>query len=535
MLINSSDLKEGSVIETEICIIGSGAAGLSIASEFKGTNRSIAILESGAPDFQKEVQALNKVTCTGRNVKATSRFRQFGGSTTAWSGKWLPLNQYDFKAKPWIAYSGWPIEYSDMTRYYQRAADMHQGPNIKSYFDEWPHDASASQKTDAELLPVSVYWLDVYNLDFSLTVGSFIEHDEHIDLYFSLTAVNISLNQDHDRVTYIEAITKNQRKIRIKASQFIVATGGIENARLLLASNTQMQEGIGNHNDNVGRFFMDHPKGNVARVDLHGSGSFPTCMGIEGKGNGTHRRDIGIRLREDLVASNKSVNSYMVWRPQTEHPPSASLRQLFSNLLLLRRSPTNWKIYVDILKSLIKLEKINFFLVISHRILVKLGLRSKAPKKFNLNYHIEQSPSPENRVTLSNELDMNGQPLAALHWTVSDIEATSVEQLHDEVISLLKQKECGKLIWKDGTRPDFKNIPLGDSSHHMGTTRMGHDEATSVVDNNCKVYGTQNLFIAGSSVFPTSGYANPTFTLVALAIRLADHLKELGFETSKSK
>lgn len=525
MLIDSHDLKPGTVIEADICIVGSGAAGLSLASEFKDTDVSVVILESGAPDFQEDVQTLNKVEYTQLSVKLRSRIRQFGGSTTAWSGKWLPLDPFDFKEKHWIEHSGWPISFEDIEEYYQRAAEMHNGPNIRSYFDEWSQTADAAD-TELNLVPVSVYWMGIYNLDFSLTVGSFIEQSDNVNLYFSLTAVNVSLNDSLDAVDCIEALTKTKDKISVRAKQFIIAGGGIENARLLLASNSQIETGIGNQSDNVGRFFMDHPSGSVATVELNDNSHFPECLGISGKSNGKHRRDIGVRVRNDIIEANQSLNSYMVWRPKAEYVPSPSLRQLFSNLLLLKKNPTQLKLYLDVLKNLAKLEKINFVQVVFYRLSAKFGLRSDTIRKYALNFHIEQYPSRQNRVTLSNEHDFLGQPLAAIDWSLSDIETRSIELLHQEMKALIEQKQCGKMHWTSGSFPDFNKLKIKDSSHHMGTTRMGKNEATSVVDPNCKVHSIKNLYIAGSSVFPSSGYSNPTFTIVALAIRLADYLKK---------
>lgn len=527
MLIDGSKIKDGSIIEADLCIIGSGAAGISIAAEHQDEDVSVIVLESGALEFQEDAQALNKIECTGLGIKSRSRFRQFGGSTTAWSGKWLPLNPSDFKTKEWIENSGWPIEFEDLEEYYQRASIMHNGPNISSYFDEWTQEVDSSEELEVSLIPVSVYWLDIYDLDFSLTVGNFIEQSDNVTLYFSLTAVNIALNTSFDTVKTVDAIAKNGNKVSVKAQNFVLACGGIENARLLLASNSQVKTGIGNGSDNVGRFFMDHPSGSVATVELSKHYSFPECLGMTGESNGTHRRDIGVRLREDIVEVNQSVASYMVWRPKAEHVPSASLRQLFSNLLLLKKRPTQWKLYVATLKNLTQLEKVNFFQVVLHRLLVKFGLKSKIVRKYSLNFHIEQIPSSENRISLSNERDAFGQPLAAVHWTLSDVETRSIELLHHEMNILLKKKQCGKLRWNDGSPPDFPNLVTGDSSHHMGSTRMGNNDLTSVVDRNCKVHGIRNLYIAGSSTFPTSGYSNPTFTIVALAIRLADHLKKI--------
>lgn len=181
---------------------------------------------------------------------------------------------------------------------------------------------------------------------------------------------------------------------------------------------------------------------------------------------------------------------------------------------------------IQVLKNKFQLDKKNFFQVLKYRLSIRFGLKSHTPRNYRIEYHIEQIPSPDNRIFLSDELDAHGQPLAALHWTLANVETQSIQQLHSLVAAVLEESRAGELIWDNGSPPDFENLTIDDSSHHMGTTRMGNDEKNSVVDSDCNVHGLDNLYVAGSSVFPTSGFANPTFTIVALAIRLADKLKK---------
>ncbi len=526
MLIDSSKIKDGAVIEADLCIVGSGAAGLSIASEFQESDISIAIIESGDRTYQEDAQALNRVECSELSIGDRARFRQYGGSTTEWSGKWLMLTPFDLKAKHWIENSGWPIEWDDLVEYFKRASAMHNGPDIEAYYDPATENSGSGGSAAAVFLPVSVFWLGVFDLDFSLTIGKPVQHSKHIRVYLPLTVVNIRLTDSMDTVDCLEAITREGNQVRVKARQFVLAGGGIENARLLLASNSQLVNGIGNRFGNVGRFYMDHPKGCLASVELEEGHGFPGCLGLSFKGSDTHRVDIGVRLRDDIVEAEQSVNSYIVWRPQEDLAPSQSLRRLFANLMILRIRPTQWKTYFEVLKNLVQLEKKNFFQVLFYRLSLRLGLKARTTaRKYKLNFHIEQIPSRENRVSLSKVLDAHGQPLAAVDWTLADIEIRSIKLLHEKVFELLKLNQSGKLVWNHDSPPDFENLAVSDSSHHMGTTRMGDNEETSVVDSDCKIHGIQNLYIAGSSVFPNSGFANPTFTIVALAIRLGDHFK----------
>ena len=528
MLINSNKIKDGTEIDIDLCIIGSGAAGLSIASEFLDSNITIAIIESGDRTYSESAQAFNEVKCSELGVGPRARIRQFGGSTTAWAGKWIPLSPFDLTAKPWIRNSGWPIKYDQLVQYYERASKLHNGPEFKACSEQSTEDFSLGEKSkQTNFISIPVHWLKVGDLDFSLTIGRLIQRSKNITVYFSATITNIHLAKSLDFVDYIEASCQTGAQFKIKARQVILAGGGIENARLLLASNAQFKDGIGNKYGNVGRYYMDHPKEFLASVKLAEGKRFPDCLGLSNDGGATHRVDIGVRLRDNIVESKQTVNSYLLWHPQAEQAPSASLRKLFSNLMILKTRPTQWKTYIDLIRNVLTLEKKNFFQVVFYRLSLRLGLKSHTPRNYKIEYHIEQIPSANNRVYLSDQHDIHGQPLAALDWTLSDIETQSIKRLHSMLADQLEETQTGTLTWDSGSPPDFDNLNIDDSSHHMGTTRMGNDEATSVVNSDCKVHGIRNLYVVGSSVFPTSGFANPTFTIVALAIRLADKLKKV--------
>ncbi|MDB2576647.1 GMC family oxidoreductase [Planctomycetota bacterium] len=528
MLINGDSLDEGSEISSDICIIGGGAAGLSIAAEFNGTGHTVSIIESGGLGYSKAAQALNEVETTALPIGSRARFRQFGGSTTEWSGKWLMLTSQDFTPKAWLPHSDWPLSHEDLLDYYERAALMHRGPEVEQYLKVDREQRAHVDEVNSPVQTVPVFWLGALALDFSTTVGQLLRPSGEMNLYHSLSITNIALDAKLSSVASLDASTAEGRKFKIRAKHYILAGGGIENARLLLASNTQAPKGVGNLKDVVGRYYMDHPSGCLARVRMNAGARFPDCLGLKGVASSTHRVDLGLRLSDEFVRQQQTMNSYVVWRPVYDLAPSQSLRRLFASLVILSKRPGQLATYAEVIRNLWQLEKVNFLKVAAYRLSLRIGLKDRRKANhFRLNFHIEQSPRPENQISLSSKKDPLGNPLSTLHWTLGDEEIRSVRLLHTEIKKIVDVSDDLTFEWLEGTPPDFSALQVSDSSHHMGSTRMGVDPATSVVDRDCKVHGIDNLHIAGSSVFPRAGFANPTFTIVAFALRLADRVKQI--------
>ncbi len=518
---NTSDVP--ATLDVDLCIVGAGAAGLTVAHELADVGLTVAILDTGDLDRNHAAQVFSDVESLECEVPRYARIRQFGGSTTAWSGKWLPVTPEDLQGPSWVKDGGWPIGPEDLQPYYARASIIHKGPALEDYA-QWTTIPKINA-SDTRLKPASVYWLDTGQLDFGQTIGKAIAKSETITVFLQCTATNIVLTDDLSRVAYLEAQSKPGHKtMRVAAREYVLASGGIENARLMLASNGQMKNGIGNTYDVVGRYYMDHPSGSVATVTLNRGKTFPDDLGMTIPSNGQNRMDTGSYMTPQTRENGRFVNSYFVWRAALDVVPTAEIRKLFSTLVLIKHRPNHFKLYVELLRDLFKVQKILAVRYLWFLVSKKAGLRGP-DRKFRINYHIEMVPDPENRVTLSDRLDPLGKPLSKVRWKASEAELQSVLKLHDEIRTLLDDTGSGTLFWDTGRPPKTDELPYSSSSHHMGTTRMGEDPASSVVDVQCQVHGIDNLHIAGSSVFPFGGFANPTFTIVALAIRLADRLK----------
>jgi choline dehydrogenase-like flavoprotein len=317
----------------------------------------------------------------------------------------------------------------------------------------------------------------------------------------------ITLARGQGAVESLHVRTLSGRGFTVSPTTVVLAGGGIENARLLLASGLAADGA----RDALGRYYMDHPKGDVGIVRVNpGARSFPHPAYWDGRPG---RFRLGIRLSDARQARDELLDGYVRFRPilATDGRGGRAFHDLYRRRLKALRNP---RILADIALGLPELVARARFKTTNRGNVVSAEIQS----------FLEQAPRRENRVLLSDRPDAFGQPLARLEWSIGELDRRTMRALHQTLDVELQRLGFGCVespLLEGGDEP----WPITrDASHHMGTTRMGTDPSTSVVDPNCRVHGIENLYVAGSSVFPASGYANPTLTIVALALRLGDHL-----------
>ncbi|HEV7449290.1 MAG TPA: GMC family oxidoreductase [Candidatus Paceibacterota bacterium] len=496
MFLRAQHVPQGSQIHADICVIGAGAAGISFAREFLDTPTTVCILESGEvqTSFNRILigayrliyrllsrlhipktrdiilksivanfgyDAMYDFEHTGLPVAHQSRRRSFGGSMIAWGGKWAQLEPIDFKQRSWVPNSGWPITQEELAQYYVRASKSVQAPDpTHKEFDE-----NFLGRGVFETVEIPVQKKSARN--WGKTLYRDFEQSQNISVYTGAHVV--SINKESMHIESVSIKTTAGSVCTVRAKYFVLACGGIENARLLLASN------IGNEHDQVGRYYMDHPRGKCGTIE---ASTLVDLSRYWGQGTDV----VGFRLSDDVQEKEGILNSHIF------------LESLVYESSLLRK-----------LKALARGKKTATTIIVRN--------------------HLEQVPSATNRVTLSSAKDTLGIPKAQVAWSLNDLDKKSIVVLHRYLAQQVEQAGIGKLhspLLTDN--PSFGAVSE-DAAHHMGTTRMGQDPRTSVVDPNCKIHALDNMFVAGSSTFSTGGSANPTATICALAVRLADHIK----------
>ncbi len=534
---NLDNFDPGSEFEADIAIIGAGPAGITIAREFLNSPYRVLLIESGLVDEHEPHMALNQVESEGEpageaainfrrifhgpnmgsfNQQAQPygmRVRAFGGSAKYWGGRSATFDQMDFAKRDWVPFSGWPVSRESLKPYFDRAADwLNLGPNC-------------------------------YDEEFWKLLGGKIERppldrSKLRSCFWQYARSRRDLTQMKSFGADFKALDSGNVRVLVNAT--------VTQARLLLASNRKRKEGLGNKHDIVGRFLMDHPGtrlGHFTRADLKKAGylGFYTL-----RKDGHFRLYLhGLTFSPELQAEEKLLNAAIYTLPEISpddpiealkrlvrlksENPFADIWALITSVGLLSKA-VGLKVFQSKLmpRSLQNLI-INFFMVVNPSFVVREFQSKGVPHKLDcLSIHVmtEQVPDPESRIVLSESRDPLGMPRAKATWKISEVDRHNILRIGQLLRDELPKAGLPAPVmadWIVENRP--QDAPLVDMAHATGATRMSNDPKTGVVDANCQVHDVENLYIAGASVFPTSGHANPTLMITSLALRLADHLK----------
>jgi len=528
MLTDLADARDAIVRETEICLIGAGAAGLTIARRLLQKGHSLVLLESGGRDYEAATADLNAGENVGEDYYPLdhARLRFFGGTTAIWGGRCAELDPIDLEARPWVPGSGWPLSCEALRPYYDEA---------------WPLFGLCAPPGDAEglreagvpvprfdpgRLTTPVWGFDRRFSRFAYDSCRDLVDHPRCEIFLHATATSIDAAASGRGVEQAIAKALSGATLKVRARIFILAAGGIENARLLLASSSVMPGGLGNGHDNVGRYFMEHPHARGGRIVEARAWPLLKAFGRRHRIGG---QDVAalIAPAPALQAERAILNtSLTIVARQPERAAQFWGMRAYS-ALKHDMAPTRAgrRLWIGAKRAAGWAQRIADPL--------RPWLLHKAGKlDIALLVRAEQAPNPDSRVTLGEECDALGQPRVRLDWRLSEIDIRSVEVLVRTLGEELKRLGLGAVepaAWLSDpargwrTDPRVSAHPIG-GYHHMGTTRMSDDPRAGVTDGKARVHGIGNLYVAGSSLFPTSGWANPTLTIVALALRTADHV-----------
>lgn len=444
--------------EADVCVVGAGAAGITLARRLTESGSSVVLLESGGLSLEPRVQALYDGETSGRFYSLQgSRLRYFGGSTGHWEGYCGPLDESDFQVREWVPHSGWPIAREELVPYWKRAHDI---LDLGPFQYELPGRGQPAGDFTS-LRPC--FWRHSPPTRFNEKYRDEIQRSDRITCLLHANLLRMDGRNDGHVVRRAVAGSLGGGSASVRARSFVLACGGIENARVLLLAAQRGELALDRVSPVTGRFFMDHLMvANSATVVVKGDWwHYYKRFAHEG-----FDLTPGLRLKEEA---------------QREHA--------ILSLGGMMRS-------IDCPEEILPGYPCLTFFAVS-----------------------EQAPNPDSRVLLSSRRDALGLPMAKLNWQLTEIDRQTAT-----IGPRLLAHEIGRLGFGRAKLHDATSaVPdnFWSASHHMGTTRMGDN---SVVDRNCRVHEIENLFVAGSSVFPTAGYMNPTLTIVALALRLADYL-----------
>lgn len=523
-MISDISSLEKSPEEYDVCIIGSGPAGLSVALTLAETNLRVCMLESGGFHKEKNIQNMYRGESVGiplPNGMANSRSRYFGVSSNCWAGACTKLDRIDFLHREWVPHSGWPISYDEVYKYEGDAQ------RILLCGDYNLTDALDSLKIELNLKNPNLelgYWRFSHTPLLGSFYKSFLDKSD-VEVFLHADVTELMSNSNANHIEKVLVQTVSGKSFFIKSKFYICALGGIENARLLLASNRVQEMGLGNDCDMVGRFFSDHPFSVCASIEPSLTGrSFVDFFNIFNDPGPRHqniRFNSLIKTNEHFQKSNKTLNSALFFASH-----DAEFSQGLMAAVRLRQALHERRIPDNLLEDFFEVG-MDIFNVgkIAWRRYLGGGISNG---RIALKVQAETVPNPSSRVTLSEKIDKYGKPLARLDWRLTSEDRKATDFLLAEIEKELAANNFGSIKMDAWLEDESRIIPqdVRGGSHHSGTTRMSESPASGVVDSNCKVHGVDNLYIAGSSVFPTNGWANPTFTISTLSIRLAHHLKD---------
>lgn len=524
MPIDSRSLEPGATLHTDVCIVGAGAAGIALALELAGTGVGVALLESGGYEVEPATQELCRGSIAGRPYfpLEAARLRYFGGTTNHWSGLCHPLDPIDFEARDWVPHSGWPIDRAELTPYYERARPLCElGPDPPVLGRRRPADAPDIVPFPGDRLRTSVMSFSPPTR-FGTEYRGALERAGNVRIFLHANAVELEPEREARRLRRIRFATLEGNRFEVRARYYVLAVGGIENARVLLASRSVRPRGLGNENDLVGRFFMEHPHlAGAAQWLLTDSSLYRDLYRWPDAPEG---RYVDARMGVlTLPAEVARAERLLGFSADLQLSSEAQDTEAFRSLRRIVRDAGRGRVSEDLGRHVGN--------VLGDLESALRGAYERATgspgDRVVLTTRSEQVPDPESRVTLTGERDALGIPRAELRWRLGEGDFASLRRGLERIATEVGRLGLGRMqLLEDEPELPWTDRVVG-GWHHMGTTRMSADPARGVVDAQCRLHSVENLFVAGSSVFTTSGWANPTLTLVALAIRLADHLRRL--------
>jgi choline dehydrogenase-like flavoprotein len=499
-------------LDADCCIVGSGPAGLTVARELAGSGLSVLLVESGGVRPDPAADALNDTENVGARREPDDqekRNRVLGGTSLTWSGRSVVFDPIDFEARPWVPHSGWPISRASLAGYFERSKEHLGAPVADNDDPEFVQLVTAGTPApDPSWLQPYAWALsqDAADPGDSMRFGprAVRETMPGVQALVRATVVDLELSADGTRVDSVTVMTPDRERRRIRATVVVLAGGAIENARMLLAAR------IGNRADQVGRYLMDHLRGPVATFPRTAHGRLQRLYGnrtLPAGGTATP----GFAL-PPAVQERESLLNGAAWIFPTKAPADP-----FTRLAGARRDPIGAAAAAARHPALL--------VEGAYRMRVRHRAPVRVLDRLELHAIVEQRPDPDSRITLSARRDDLGVPIARIDWRVSDQERRTAARTRDLVVDLLVASGLPAPAPLPLSREDG-SFALPDVAHPMGTTRMSIRPEHGVVDVDCAVHGVPNLLVAGSSVFPTGGHANPTQLIVALAVRVADAAKE---------
>ncbi|WP_156686551.1 FAD-dependent oxidoreductase [Mycobacterium sp. Marseille-P9652] len=554
MIRAPQDFAAGATIETDVVVVGAGPIGIATALELARAGVRVALIESGLSRIDHAAQKLASFDSRQDDYfHSRSELmvrRQVGGTSALWGGRCVPYDPIDFEDRPITAQARWPIRYEDVEPYLQRACDWaacgRAAFNARDIPEIAGHDMvpglpdGALRTTDLERWALPTRFGRAYRDD--------LRDATRLTVWTGLTCTEIVTTDTGDSVDHLVVKALDGREGRVVATDYVIATGGVEATRLLLASDRHHPAGLGNAGGHLGRWYMSHVEGRVARVHFTAD---PVIHEHE-------RDDEGVYVRRRFTLSAEAqrelgVPNAAVWlvNPPISDPGHGS--GILSGVYLTLISPLGRFLLAQAirethtktdgpprvlahLRNIVRdlLPSIRFAVAFTYARFLRRGRKApgffvkSADNSYLLHFHGEHLPHRESRIELTDERDALGMRRVRTHMHFSEADYASVRTVIGVIDEHLRRHGVGYVEWlTDDVEGSVRAFMKGYAGYHQaGTTRMAATPDGGVVDPDLQVHGVRGLYVASTSVLPTSSQANPTLLGIALGVRLADHLAD---------
>jgi choline dehydrogenase-like flavoprotein len=537
-------------LEAEVAIAGAGPAGITLALELAKAGHHVLLIESGGDSYSADAQALGE-TVGGDPAHVPMSFatrRQIGGASNLWGGRCVPFDPVDFQRRGLVGDIRWPLSYDALARHFSRACqwcmcgeptfDAAQIATLagNTLIPQWPGGDMHSTSLERWSCPTN----------FGRVYRANLRDSALVTVVTNLTCTEIVCAPDKRKVAHLAAQTLAGNRVRVRAKRYVLACGGVESTRLLFASNRRHPGGIGNHSGHLGRWYMAHLGASVARIHLN-TPADETLYGFERDADGIYVRRRFTFSPDYLVEHDLPNVAMWLDNPPISDPSHRS--EILSFLYLALASPlgrhfiaegirqrkiatndevSNWRHLRNVLQRLPQATL--FALRFGYERYVRAGHKvpgvflANAANVYPLYYHGEHLPHHASHIAPTSELDALGLPRVRTRLRFEDDDIRDALRAHEHFDRYLRRNGIGRLEFIHADPHAAFREQLLDGYHQAGTTRMSARPEDGVLDAQLAVHGLRDLFVASSSAFPTSGQANSTFTIVVIALRLAEHL-----------
>jgi choline dehydrogenase-like flavoprotein len=515
MLTDIAALEDGR-LRADVCIVGAGAAGLTIARELESLPIKTVVLEAGRGQLDAEAQELYRSDVVGlpHDGALGYRFRGLGGSTAAWAGQVAPFTDIDFGPRPWIPATGWPISRDELEPDYRRVAELVGVPPFRRD-DAMPDAIRPAVDFDPELLE-PCFTEFAPQPDFWAIHGTALSASTNLTVITGAGVVELVADDQGSSIDLVRASSLGGERLDVEASFVVLCGGGIETARILLASQARSEAGVGNDHDLVGRCFQDHPGFVVGSFKPRDRGLVQEFAPrrVDGlKYSVRARVPFAVQRGEGLPHVGAGLVFDLAQRPSVA---AGKLLLKSARMPQLRREVPS--ALGAVARDPLPLARAAFRYFVRHGVALDTSIDPV------LAVGGEQIPNPESRVRLVEDRDRLGVKRIAIDWRLTELDLSAYRRAAELAADAFERAGVGSVDLNAFDLPlDPEEVAeqVVDNGHHMGTTRMATSPEDGVVDPDCKVFGVDNLYIGSLSVLPTGGFSTPTFTTLALCLRIA--------------